>query len=160
MIRRPPRSTLFPYTTLFRSAPPERLADRDRLEESPDPSLEGHAGGGEFLANRRIVGGEAHAENDAALGGAVERADDVREHDGIAQGGQEHARAEPHPARASGHGGHERERLVARPRAERGADPDGVEAGGLRALRHGPERRRLRAAGHDGPTRGGEHARP
>src|SRR3712207_9293018 len=31
MIRRPPRSTLFPYTTLFRS---QRLADpRDRLEE-------------------------------------------------------------------------------------------------------------------------------
>src|SRR3712207_8859756 len=25
MIRRPPRSTLFPYTTLFRSAPPRRL---------------------------------------------------------------------------------------------------------------------------------------
>src|SRR2546430_10315367 len=40
MIRRPPRSTLFPYTTLFRShPPPERLergipaqADRDRNE--------------------------------------------------------------------------------------------------------------------------------
>src|SRR3712207_8606499 len=29
MIRRPPRSTLFPYTTLFRSSPPERVvADR------------------------------------------------------------------------------------------------------------------------------------
>src|SRR3972149_10354160 len=25
MIRRPPRSTLFPYTTLFRSCPPHRL---------------------------------------------------------------------------------------------------------------------------------------
>src|SRR3989442_5381622 len=25
MIRRPPRSTLFPYTTLFRSKPPDRL---------------------------------------------------------------------------------------------------------------------------------------
>src|SRR2546427_3099102 len=25
MIRRPPRSTLFPYTTLFRSGPPQRL---------------------------------------------------------------------------------------------------------------------------------------
>src|SRR5438309_9285507 len=38
MIRRPPRSTLFPYTTLFRSAPPDATAaarwcgppDRDR----------------------------------------------------------------------------------------------------------------------------------
>src|SRR5256885_11405951 len=27
MIRRPPRSTLFPYTTLFRSLPPHRGAD-------------------------------------------------------------------------------------------------------------------------------------
>src|SRR3712207_7207669 len=27
MIRRPPRSTLFPYTTLFRSADPERLGE-------------------------------------------------------------------------------------------------------------------------------------
>src|SRR5256885_1331907 len=29
MIRRPPRSTLFPYTTLFRSGPPVRTCDRD-----------------------------------------------------------------------------------------------------------------------------------
>src|SRR3989442_9858625 len=28
MIRRPPRSTLFPYTTLFRSAPDEGLAEQ------------------------------------------------------------------------------------------------------------------------------------
>src|SRR2546421_3110566 len=27
MIRRPPRSTLFPYTTLFRSAPPDGLPE-------------------------------------------------------------------------------------------------------------------------------------
>src|SRR3989454_4379218 len=27
MIRRPPRSTLFPYTTLFRSPPPSGIAD-------------------------------------------------------------------------------------------------------------------------------------
>src|SRR2546425_4808939 len=26
MIRRPPRSTLFPYTTLFRSVPPDKLS--------------------------------------------------------------------------------------------------------------------------------------
>src|SRR3712207_8004019 len=30
MIRRPPRSTLFPYTTLFRSAPPEPGRPRRR----------------------------------------------------------------------------------------------------------------------------------
>src|SRR5688572_31781862 len=38
MIRRPPRSTLFPYTTLFRSSPPYAQGDsslhaRGRLEE-------------------------------------------------------------------------------------------------------------------------------
>src|SRR5256884_6192177 len=45
MIRRPPRSTLFPYTTLFRSQPAERLLHlarriQRRLEEvhvEPDP---------------------------------------------------------------------------------------------------------------------------
>src|SRR3712207_8174804 len=32
MIRRPPRSTLFPYTTLFRSAPDDHpLAERDEV---------------------------------------------------------------------------------------------------------------------------------
>src|SRR2546422_5191925 len=40
MIRRPPRSTLFPYTTLFRShAEPEvpaELEDRARVGERPD----------------------------------------------------------------------------------------------------------------------------
>src|SRR3712207_9102062 len=36
MIRRPPRSTLFPYTTLFRSAP-----GRMRVGVSPDLFLEG-----------------------------------------------------------------------------------------------------------------------
>src|SRR2546426_2460763 len=33
MIRRPPRSTLFPYTTLFRSARPENRRDGERVEE-------------------------------------------------------------------------------------------------------------------------------
>src|SRR5688572_31861148 len=34
MIRRPPRSTLFPYTTLFRSSPPRR---RGALGRQPEP---------------------------------------------------------------------------------------------------------------------------
>src|SRR3712207_6893898 len=33
MIRRPPRSTLFPYTTLFRSHPVTALADGHRLHQ-------------------------------------------------------------------------------------------------------------------------------
>src|SRR5690625_6776107 len=43
MIRRPPRSTLFPYTTLFRSDPqrvhrhhPQRIAEGERVGERPD----------------------------------------------------------------------------------------------------------------------------
>src|SRR6266496_4732855 len=36
MIRRPPRSTLFPYTTLFRSRQPERDL-RQRREDWPAP---------------------------------------------------------------------------------------------------------------------------
>src|SRR5690349_22548603 len=40
MIRRPPRSTLFPYTTLFRS---DHEADRDhRVDEEPVRPLEVH----------------------------------------------------------------------------------------------------------------------
>src|SRR3712207_7440518 len=40
MIRRPPRSTLFPYTTLFRSGPGLGLAGAQgdaRADEEPDP---------------------------------------------------------------------------------------------------------------------------
>src|SRR3712207_7072516 len=37
MIRRPPRSTLFPYTTLFRSDPPGRTEGfEDRVGANPD----------------------------------------------------------------------------------------------------------------------------
>src|SRR2546422_3477202 len=45
MIRRPPRSTLFPYTTLFRSRggqldrPPQAHDPRDVLGAGPDPEL-------------------------------------------------------------------------------------------------------------------------
>src|SRR5256885_9847702 len=37
MIRRPPRSTLFPYTTLFRSQGDRRGQDRERDDEDPHP---------------------------------------------------------------------------------------------------------------------------
>src|SRR5258708_20372220 len=43
MIRRPPRSTLFPYTTLFRSV---RIARRTRRAGGPG------AGAGQFVADR------------------------------------------------------------------------------------------------------------
>src|SRR3712207_8640736 len=43
MIRRPPRSTLFPYTTLFRSVAELHIADRDVTEPAtiPDPPRHG-----------------------------------------------------------------------------------------------------------------------
>src|SRR5258707_9059633 len=54
MIRRPPRSTLFPYTTLFRSGPgppdwPEHIAAED-----PGANI-GKAGRGEFVVNARAA---------------------------------------------------------------------------------------------------------
>src|SRR2546425_8574678 len=56
MIRRPPRSTLFPYTTLFRSqrVTPARLVV-ERVEEQ---SLDGHAVGslpGDLLLARQAI---------------------------------------------------------------------------------------------------------
>src|SRR2546430_11627406 len=52
MIRRPPRSTLFPYTTLFRSADPPALdighhqkdEDRDRGDAGEQPKREQRPG--------------------------------------------------------------------------------------------------------------------
>src|SRR5690349_22755129 len=35
MVQRPPRSTLFPYTTLFRSGHPERCRERPRPDAAP-----------------------------------------------------------------------------------------------------------------------------
>src|SRR2546428_3599716 len=45
MIRRPPRSTLFPYTTLFRSVPGDRAERRHRALEARVDRLEPVAGG-------------------------------------------------------------------------------------------------------------------
>src|SRR3712207_7288226 len=49
MIRRPPRSTLFPYTTLFRSAP--RVL-------AVGPGLTSEAGREADVAQRQVLGGE------------------------------------------------------------------------------------------------------
>src|SRR3712207_8039514 len=40
MIRRPPRSTLFPYTTLFRSADPQKLKEAMRILRDSIPDKE------------------------------------------------------------------------------------------------------------------------
>src|SRR2546430_13693666 len=53
MIRRPPRSTLFPYTTLFRSRAGQRCAgSRFQGEGEGSPVGRGHAGGIWLLSQR------------------------------------------------------------------------------------------------------------
>src|SRR2546427_6427908 len=63
MIRRPPRSTLFPYTTLFRSRAPPSIAARARGRSRPErdaPSLE--------LLDRRLqIGVEGAAPADRVV---------------------------------------------------------------------------------------------
>src|SRR5260221_6663224 len=45
MIRRPPRSTLFPYTTLFRSDPPFRKIGPERVRIKTNDPFHGQEGG-------------------------------------------------------------------------------------------------------------------
>src|SRR2546429_5124849 len=59
MIRRPPRSTLFPYTTLFRSPHPWVHHDPDRLRAEPGHRVGGAALG---LANRSRAGRRRRSE--------------------------------------------------------------------------------------------------
>src|SRR2546422_6062811 len=59
MIRRPPRSTLFPYTTLFRSSaePTERPRSRERLSWAGEtPALRWRPRGSRAQAMRKIRG--------------------------------------------------------------------------------------------------------
>src|SRR3712207_7057492 len=57
MIRRPPRSTLFPYTTLFRSERERREHDRDRAAQA-GPADEHALAPPESLPERRHPDGE------------------------------------------------------------------------------------------------------
>src|SRR3712207_7803529 len=60
MIRRPPRSTLFPYTTLFRSEVAGRDDDVDLVGRLPQPGQRlrrlGLGGGGQLLVGDEDVG--------------------------------------------------------------------------------------------------------
>src|SRR5256885_13041036 len=56
MIRRPPRSTLFPYTTLFRSVPPAQQDVPSRPFDVGQPLLDGLVLGDD--ARRQLVGVE------------------------------------------------------------------------------------------------------
>src|SRR2546427_9574713 len=66
MIRRPPRSTLFPYTTLFRSRYPEVAAMAARAP--PPPAQCGR--GGSALPGRRCCGGATRVAARATLSAA------------------------------------------------------------------------------------------
>src|SRR3712207_8765913 len=66
MIRRPPRSTLFPYTTLFRSP---YLGDEDRGEVLLEVSL--HVPGGENRYDREERREEEHPEPETSESDAV-----------------------------------------------------------------------------------------
>src|SRR5258706_16011385 len=69
MIRRPPRSTLFPYTTLFRSCARRRGGILLALQELFDDRLAAGMGGGKRRADRR-----AHPGQVVYRHGAVPRA--------------------------------------------------------------------------------------
>src|SRR3712207_8430847 len=56
MIRRPPRSTLFPYTTLFRSGAALRLGQGDRGQEDRRPDLVRQRANADLRAAARIRG--------------------------------------------------------------------------------------------------------
>src|SRR3712207_9496027 len=63
MIRRPPRSTLFPYTTLFRSRSPCRSGRRRRPGAARSRSSPPEAG----VAGRAVAGGETPVFDPFAL---------------------------------------------------------------------------------------------
>src|SRR5256885_6488931 len=71
MIRRPPRSTLFPYTTLFRS-PPRAAADRRARRREPVPRAL-LAGGVRLLRPARRDLLRAQARRAVALARAADR---------------------------------------------------------------------------------------
>src|SRR2546430_16129293 len=57
MIRRPPRSTLFPYTTLFRSEPLDRKVGRERVNAEVSKVLL-DSGGPQQMDRRALLGAQ------------------------------------------------------------------------------------------------------
>src|SRR5260221_3474782 len=62
MIRRPPRSTLFPYTTLFRSRPPQ-ITLRAVISSGNEISMERHGALGDGDCQRRAERGIIRARD-------------------------------------------------------------------------------------------------
>src|SRR3712207_8266323 len=69
MIRRPPRSTLFPYTTLFRSRPgqPVELVDQLLRREQHGRHRAGVRIGGQLVQRGTVVPGDRSEEHTSEL---------------------------------------------------------------------------------------------
>src|SRR2546427_4524001 len=71
MIRRPPRSTLFPYTTLFRSndVPLDALQPGDRILVKPGEKIptDGRIVAGRTSVNQAVLTGERSEEHTSEL---------------------------------------------------------------------------------------------
>src|SRR3712207_8480391 len=84
MIRRPPRSTLFPYTTLFRSLLHRAVEGRGRLVEHHELGVQDHgAGDGDALAlaagelvGEAVAPGRVEAHLVEGLGGTPVRSEE------------------------------------------------------------------------------------
>src|SRR2546430_14399153 len=72
MIRRPPRSTLFPYTTLFRSSPGARPLLRQRGRHSDEVLPAGGRRGAGREVRRRAVGSVAGGGAGGTAGGGAD----------------------------------------------------------------------------------------
>src|SRR2546425_9436885 len=82
MIRRPPRSTLFPYTTLFRSQRAKAVVELGHIGLDRQPDQAGVIGGRRGLGPSRFER-KAHAAPDVELVGQIERDQPVVDRDAL-----------------------------------------------------------------------------
>src|SRR2546422_6831235 len=111
MIRRPPRSTLFPYTTLFRSAHP--VQQDGASHEARRPGASPRQGGGVAVAGR-VSGRAARAlvQFPGGDGGSdIGRGDDLH-YSAARQGGISNASSVLQLARGKGRGGRRDDRRL------------------------------------------------
>src|SRR5262245_65282539 len=77
MTRRPPRSTLFPYTTLFRSSDPAPLVVRGADGQADTLTLDLAAGGAfTLLGGSRFDAGAGEGDRFVIAGSEVERSEE------------------------------------------------------------------------------------
>src|SRR3712207_7696272 len=76
MIRRPPRSTLFPYTTLSRSCLLRGVRDRLQDRRDADPAASGHRGPTAGGHAGRASGGRGRRDDRRCVGGGRRRSEE------------------------------------------------------------------------------------